>query len=102
MTREQIIKGLECCSSTREMCDECPYGTLACIDLIKDALALVRELTEENARLREKVSNQREELRRFRNRTQSLEQSRNAWKEKAKQVGLQLAERLSNTTDRGE
>ncbi len=46
LNREQIIKALECCSH-RPRCRECPYTTKECESLRKDALALIKELTEE-------------------------------------------------------
>lgn len=46
MTREQVIKGLECCASNITCQDDCPYY-LECTDdqqaLMKDALALLKE-----------------------------------------------------------
>lgn len=60
MEREQIIKGLECCVHIRvgQYCGSCPYNhMLGCrIIMKKDALALIRELTEENKRLRTEVA----------------------------------------------
>lgn len=54
MTREQVIKGLECCASNITCQDDCPYY-LECTDdqqaLMKDALALIREQQEEIQRL---------------------------------------------------
>lgn len=61
LNREQIIKALECCKSFRDfyMCDICPYYRLELADdenctnrLSQDALALIKELTEENERLK--------------------------------------------------
>ena len=48
MEREQIIKALECCSDGR--CKNCPnFKITPCqIPLMRDALALIKELTEEN------------------------------------------------------
>ena len=71
LNREQIIKALECCTRGRKSkddypCDSCPYNECNLVGgtgerqisgtcqgwLMKDALALIRELTEENERLR--------------------------------------------------
>ena len=48
--REEIIKALECCTSESESCTGCPFRELgACkqSSLLKLALALIKELTEE-------------------------------------------------------
>ena len=51
MEREHIIKALECCSA--DDCDNCPNTFGNCYaNLAGYALALIRELTEENERLR--------------------------------------------------
>ena len=61
LNREQIIKALECCTyggdknkSQVEVCSPCPYFNEGnCTDVLKEsALALIKELTEENERLR--------------------------------------------------
>jgi hypothetical protein len=57
LKRENIIKALECCNSEGHICGKCPYESvrigISCRDkLIRDALALIKELTEENERLR--------------------------------------------------
>lgn len=57
MEKETIIKALECCTSPDRNCDcgyECPYGDLiSCTQsLMAHALALIKELTEENEKLR--------------------------------------------------
>lgn len=56
MEKEQIIKGLECCGSEGHICGKCPYQSvrigISCRDkLSRDALALIKELTEEIERL---------------------------------------------------
>lgn len=53
MEREQIIKALECCT-TLDGCEKCPYYNKASCgaNLRRDALALIKELTEENERLK--------------------------------------------------
>ena len=56
LNREQIIKALECCST--ENCTDCPYAVddifdISCgINKAKDALSLIKELTEENEKLK--------------------------------------------------
>lgn len=57
LNRDQIVKAMECCNGEGHICGKCPYGStrigISCRDkLIKDALTLIRELTEENERLR--------------------------------------------------
>lgn len=71
MEREQIIKALECCTRGRKSnedipCPECPYNECNIVGgtserqtsgtcqgwLMKDALALIKELTEENEKLK--------------------------------------------------
>ena len=55
LNREQIIKALECCSSPSiRDCQECPYNKINdCFRLVyKNSLSLIKELTEENERLR--------------------------------------------------
>ena len=62
MEREQIIKALECCTNfTPSSCDKCPFepkgdcykGSMGCNDeLMKNALSLIKELAEENERLK--------------------------------------------------
>jgi hypothetical protein len=60
LNREQIIKALECCTSevTIEFnCTACPYIGKGCNSVVmRDALSLIKELTEENERLRAEVS----------------------------------------------
>lgn len=58
MERDQIIKALECCSERFGMCDECPYEEeeYCEAEMRYDALALIRELTEENERLKAGIS----------------------------------------------
>ena len=55
LNREQIVKVLECCAEGD--CDGCPrYSFYGCMRAnIATALALIRELTEENERLQAKV-----------------------------------------------
>ena len=50
LNREQIVKALECCI-TKWDCAFCPIGKLECASIKRGALALIRELTEENKRL---------------------------------------------------
>ena len=51
LNREKIVKALEYCN-TAERCLDCPYRDNECVTLYPDALALIKELTEENERLR--------------------------------------------------
>jgi hypothetical protein len=60
LNREKIMKGLECCASYDRdaSCGECPYMYAELADneicsnrMAEDALALIKELTEENERL---------------------------------------------------
>ena len=57
LNREQIIKDLECCSGEDKNCDECslvhkPTNRLCNMDLMADALSIIKELSEENERLK--------------------------------------------------
>jgi hypothetical protein len=54
LNAEQIIKALECCANNDECVGEaCPYYATGCEkSMPKDALSLIKELTEENERLR--------------------------------------------------
>lgn len=77
LNREQIIKALECCTSGINHkgdipCLDCPYDECNIVGgtserqitgtcqswLKKDALSLIKELTEENERLRESTDNE--------------------------------------------
>lgn len=51
LNREKIIKGLECCHDLS--CNKCPYTSVewCAKQRITDALALIKELIEENERL---------------------------------------------------
>ena len=56
MEHNEIIKALECCK-VGDDCWACPYDNVGvysqCVPkLLEDALALIKELTEENERLR--------------------------------------------------
>lgn len=62
--------------------------------LLDRAAAEIDELTADNAKLRERCGNQRDEIRRLRSHVRSLEQSRDNWKGKAERVGKQLFEEL--------
>ena len=50
LNAEQIIKALECCTH-RPRCRECPYTIKQCENVRKDALALIKELTEKNEKI---------------------------------------------------
>ena len=59
LNREQIIRALECCITPRDCeCDDCSldkYGSLNCKWLLMShSLSLIKELTEENERLRKR------------------------------------------------
>ena len=43
MTREEVIKGLYCCTISK--CDECPYGerNYCCLDVQSDAIKLIEQ-----------------------------------------------------------
>lgn len=53
LNAEQVKRGLECCANNDECVGEaCPYYTTGCEkNMPKDALSLIKELTEENERL---------------------------------------------------
>ena len=55
LNAEMIKKALECCTSESSKCADCPrYSFVPCTkSLLTDALSLIKELTEENERLRE-------------------------------------------------
>ena len=60
LNREQIIKALECCSTTGD-CPKCLYNddTSLCINrILKDALSLIKELTEENESLKQSLDHE--------------------------------------------
>ena len=66
MEKDLIIKALECLTGEEVMfCRECGYnkvGAFSCRkELAKDALALIKQLTEENERLNGKVAMYEEE-----------------------------------------
>lgn len=60
MEKDLIIKAMECCNTNSEIdCRDCPYRNKeidlydGCVNtLVKDALALIKQLTEENERLK--------------------------------------------------
>lgn len=68
LNREQIVRDLErCAANDKSHCTKCVYFYRAadsiCVEyLLKDALALIRELTEENERLEAEVSVKRKLL----------------------------------------
>ena len=61
VNREQIIKALECCYDNNSSCIDCPFQAtdkyVECSDLTNSALALIKELTEENERLSQSLAN---------------------------------------------
>ena len=56
LNREQIMKAMECCYNNNLSCLDCPFQEtdkyIECSSLTISALALIKELTEENERLR--------------------------------------------------
>ena len=62
LNREQIIKGLECCVKVggyrdAQYCNECPLHEERCaLELPRNALALINELTEENEELLDTIA----------------------------------------------
>lgn len=58
LNREQIIKALECCGTNDKSCSSCPLAKdySPCSKTMADnALSLIKELTEENQRLRSEL-----------------------------------------------
>lgn len=55
--REQIIKAFECCHTLSSDCLSCPFleDGKACASISLSALALIKELTEENEKLNEEI-----------------------------------------------
>lgn len=64
LNREKIIKAWECCHTLAKDCLTCPYenDNNGCIYLEQNALALIKELTEENERLSKEVADLQDEL----------------------------------------
>ena len=56
LDREQVVNGLRCCAGDIILCQKCAYsknGYSKCKEeAAKEALALIRELTEENEKYR--------------------------------------------------
>lgn len=54
MERTEIIKAMECCYENTLSCIDCPYQDkdIKCSNLTINALSLIKELTEENERLK--------------------------------------------------
>ena len=56
LNREQIMKAMECCYNNNLSCLDCPFQEtdkyIECSSLTISALALIKELTEENERLK--------------------------------------------------
>ena len=57
LNSDQIVKALECCASDEYICNQCPIDEKIKDDcecgkvVARNALALIKELTEENAKL---------------------------------------------------
>ena len=64
LNRDDIIKALECCSSEETEkfnCEVCPYRDKCCnVGLLRDALSLIKELTEENESWQKSLITQKE------------------------------------------
>ena len=58
LNAENIKRGLECCANNDECVGEaCPYYATGCENnMPKDALSLIKELTEENERLKNRIT----------------------------------------------
>lgn len=56
MTKDEIKKALECCSSDVESCAKCPYDFACTRYLCKDALNLIAEQEKEIKRLKAEVN----------------------------------------------
>ena len=56
MTKDEIKKALECCSSDVESCAKCPYDFACTRYLCKDALNLIAEQEKEIERLKAEVN----------------------------------------------
>ena len=58
LNRDEIIKALECCTNAEQCCDDCILleDRNCGVHLLKNALALIKELTEENERLRAELA----------------------------------------------
>lgn len=64
LNAEMIKKALECCTSESSKCADCPrYSFVPCTkSLLTDALSLIKELTEENERLRAVIDKKEETM----------------------------------------
>lgn len=60
LNREQIIKALECCTTSETTCEDCPLDSnktgFAMCDIDKLAFALIKELTAENDAISERYA----------------------------------------------
>ena len=59
LNREQIIKALECCTSETQGCNHCHLfpSVMGCVATnMRNALSLIKELTEEKERLRNRIT----------------------------------------------
>ena len=60
LNKEQIIKALECCLEDVANCNNCPYERYCAMhenNMLRDALSLIKELTDENERLYQSCTN---------------------------------------------
>lgn len=65
LNREQIIKALECCTDNHATadCEHCPYEMASAncmVALMKDTLALIKELTDEVSDLQDELKCEKE------------------------------------------
>ena len=99
MEHKDIIKALECCASEEYICTQCPIDEKIKDDcecgkvVARNALALIKELTEENERLRAIPKQMKERF------IAEIEQTPNAnehfikaWKSKIDQIAKDMSE----------
>jgi hypothetical protein len=88
-TLDEIKKGLECCSSTANCADGCPYhviveGSFGCDEmgcedgLLPDALALIQQLQAENAQQARCIENMTDKLNAMNDEVAKLQAERDA------------------------
>ena len=104
LNREQIIKALEIHTGGRNvLCEECPYDHISikevCIDvLMKDALSLIKGLTEENERVRAERDTLEIYNKDYKYRLKGLRKDNEEWEEQCKDLELDndiLRERIT-------
>lgn len=72
MTKDEIKKALECCSSDVESCAKCPYDFACTRYLCKDALNLIAEQEKE-------IKNQRQIIENLNKAKERLDSAPNGW-----------------------